>query len=560
MAKKTAQETAKVFGGDFQVIDIKKIFPSKYNYRKTFDQKALDELTASVKAKGVLQPILLRPLNGKGTFEIVAGHRRHQAAVGAELLDIPAIVRVLSDEEALEVQVIENTQREDPNVMEEAWGFDRLIKIGKHTAETLAAKLDKSTDYVLRRISLLKIPDEAQKKVAAGEISLGHALLITRLRHPSEQKKFIKTLNRDGGLTVREAQRQIKGFSKDIKDAIFDIAACKTCDFLGRNQSVLFPELKNSGECMDRGCFFAKERGHIQTFLDKKKAEGFKIMSNRNEVAKLVNGAGKAEKIKGDLLMKGYFDYGDPPKRYKTDCAKCTESHIFYMYEVKNWQGKSLEFGELCLNKNCLRKMNNPKSESSSAGTSSSGTSSSTLWQHAQACRDRFLKAQLPAKVSTSEVLQKRLLIYTLLIEYKHMEGREDLLKALDPKFKAKASSWGNFMSDTEVYEAVMQTAPEILEEMLHRILIASIEATNTDVLLRLAPEAGIDMMKDFAPDKTFLDSKTKGELITLAKAGGLGLGLNESQKKGDIVEAILAHDLRGKFTKELREIVTVKK
>jgi ParB/RepB/Spo0J family partition protein len=517
----------------------------------------MQELVASIASKGVLQPILVRPNGGKDSFLIVAGHRRHKASCDAGMTKIPAIIRTLSDADALELQIIENSQREDPNPMEEAWGFDRLIKIGKHTADTLASKLDKSVDYVLGRISLLKIPDEAQKKVAAGEISLGHALLITRLRHASEQKEFLKMLQRDNGITVKEAQRQISGFSKDIKDALFDASACKVCDFLGRNQTNLFPELKNSGECMDRGCFFAKERDHIKAVLDKKKGEGFKIMLDKKEVIKLTAsyGGGKGEKIKGDLSMKGHY-YADVPKRYKSDCAKCTDNHVFFMYEEKDWRGKALEFGELCLNKSCLRKMNNPSRGSAAGSAEGNGrVSASTARAHATACRDRFLKANLPAKISVSEALQRRILIYTLLIKYDRLENRGNLLKALDPKFNDTG-----YCRDTAIYEAVMEAKPEVLGQMLERILVASIEQTDADVLLRMTPEAGIDMLKDFPPDKTYLSSKTKAELEAIMTKFKLPTELKmATAKKGDIIAEILKHDLCGKLTKDLTDTVTLK-
>ncbi len=163
----------------FEIVQIKKIIPAKNNYRKTFDIKAMEELTASVKAKGVLQPILVRPNGKKGHYEIVAGHRRFSAAEAAGLKEIPVMVKELSDEEALEVQVIENSQREDPNPMDEAWGFKSLLDMGKHTPETLAVKIGRSLKYILGRIRLTGLDKAVQEKIASGEVSTGHAMLFT---------------------------------------------------------------------------------------------------------------------------------------------------------------------------------------------------------------------------------------------------------------------------------------------------------------------------------------------------------------------------------------------
>ncbi|MEK7075507.1 MAG: ParB/RepB/Spo0J family partition protein, partial [Patescibacteria group bacterium] len=109
--------------GVYQLIDIAKIKPSKSNYRKTSNLKGVEELTDSIKSKGVLQPIIVRTQKGNGSFEIVTGHRRHAAAKNAGLKQIPCILKDCSDAEALEIQVIENSQREDVNPMEEAMGF-----------------------------------------------------------------------------------------------------------------------------------------------------------------------------------------------------------------------------------------------------------------------------------------------------------------------------------------------------------------------------------------------------------------------------------------------------
>src|SRR3989304_6388820 len=116
----------------FQEIPTRKLGPS--NYPRHYDESALKEMTESVRAKAVIEPIVCRPLNGKqkGKYEIVAGHRRHHAAAAAGLKVMPAMVRSLSDEEALEIQIIENAQREDPNPIDQARGDKLLPERGKH--------------------------------------------------------------------------------------------------------------------------------------------------------------------------------------------------------------------------------------------------------------------------------------------------------------------------------------------------------------------------------------------------------------------------------------------
>jgi ParB/RepB/Spo0J family partition protein len=134
-------------------VPLAKITPSTTNPRKSFPKDKLDELTDSVKRLGVLQPILLRPLNGGGTYELVAGERRYRASKAAGLTDIPATVRELTDAEVLEIQVVENLQRSDLHELEEAEGYEKLLKCAhpsgeKYTVDEIAAKVGKSRSYV----------------------------------------------------------------------------------------------------------------------------------------------------------------------------------------------------------------------------------------------------------------------------------------------------------------------------------------------------------------------------------------------------------------------------
>src|SRR5690349_14605367 len=135
---------------NLMMIALDKIVPSKTNPRKQWVENGLKELSESIKASGVLQPILLRPLNGSGKFEIIAGERRFRAAKLAELPELPAIVRKMGDQEAMELQIVENLQREDVHPLDEANGYRALLdlkgedKKPVHTAASIAAKVGKS--------------------------------------------------------------------------------------------------------------------------------------------------------------------------------------------------------------------------------------------------------------------------------------------------------------------------------------------------------------------------------------------------------------------------------
>lgn len=172
------------------MIPLDEIRPSKTNPRKSFDKVQLEELAQSIREKGVLQPILVRPAadNGKGDdYELVAGERRYRAAKDAGLLQVPAVVRQLTDIEVIEVQVIENLQRTDLHPLEEAEGYRQLMA-KKYDVAKIAARTGRSVKYVYDRVKLLSLTKAAQKAFLAGEFTTGHAVILARLR-PADQER-----------------------------------------------------------------------------------------------------------------------------------------------------------------------------------------------------------------------------------------------------------------------------------------------------------------------------------------------------------------------------------
>jgi ParB/RepB/Spo0J family partition protein len=177
----------------YQVIALKDLQESALNPRKAFDEETLKELCESLKAKGCIEPIIVRRMNGSGSFEVVAGARRFRAAKMAELDELPAIVREYTDAECMEIQVIENLQREDVNPVEEADGYRQLIDLGGYTkdgktgssvpdVERLAEKIGKSERYVYDRLTLAgKLIPEAREAGAKGWITASHLVELARL-------------------------------------------------------------------------------------------------------------------------------------------------------------------------------------------------------------------------------------------------------------------------------------------------------------------------------------------------------------------------------------------
>ncbi len=186
-------------------VPIEKLRANPNQPRRTFSPDQLNELAASVKEKGIIQPLIVRSI-GDGEYEIVAGERRWRAAQMSQLHDIPVIVRDFDDTEVLEVAIIENIQRADLNAVEEAAGYRQLMDRFGHTQEKMAEALGKSRSHIANLLRLLSLPMDVQTLVIEDKLSAGHARALITADNPSE---LAKTIVRDG-LSVRATEALVK--------------------------------------------------------------------------------------------------------------------------------------------------------------------------------------------------------------------------------------------------------------------------------------------------------------------------------------------------------------
>lgn len=178
------------------------IIANRANPRRTFDPGQLEELTNSIREKGVMSPLLVRPTDDPNIFELIAGERRWRAAQKAGLHDVPVIVREVDDKEALELAIIENVQRADLNPLEEAMGYGQLIEQFDYTQQDLAQVIGKSRSHVANTLRLLKLPEDVRGMVSSGTLTAGHARTLITVEDPSGLARQIV----DRGLSVREAE------------------------------------------------------------------------------------------------------------------------------------------------------------------------------------------------------------------------------------------------------------------------------------------------------------------------------------------------------------------
>ncbi|ETX15900.1 chromosome partitioning protein ParB [Roseivivax halodurans JCM 10272] len=190
-----------------RLVPIEKIFPNPDQPRRSFTPEQLSELAESIRAKGVIQPIIVRERASEpGTYEIVAGERRWRASQMAELHEMPVLVREFSDLEVLEVAIIENIQRADLNAIEEAAGYKQLMFKFGHTQEKLAEALGKSRSHIANLLRLLNLPEDVQSLVGSGDLSAGHARALVTAQDPSALARQVVTRK----LSVRETEKLAK--------------------------------------------------------------------------------------------------------------------------------------------------------------------------------------------------------------------------------------------------------------------------------------------------------------------------------------------------------------
>lgn len=194
-------------GKEILNIKIDDVIPNRFQPRLTFNEDELNELTASIKQHGIIQPLVLRKIGDK--YEIIAGERRFKAAVKAGLREIPAIITELDDKESAEVAVVENIQRKQLSALEEAKSYKRLLDLGQLTQDQLAIRMGKSQSNVANKLRLLNLGEDVQQALLTNKISERHARSLLQLKDFNEQSKMLNNIINDR-LTVKQTDDLIK--------------------------------------------------------------------------------------------------------------------------------------------------------------------------------------------------------------------------------------------------------------------------------------------------------------------------------------------------------------
>jgi ParB family transcriptional regulator, chromosome partitioning protein len=374
----------------FQLLALEKIVPSKTNPRKAFDAADQEKLEASIAEVGIQSPIKVRPQNGH--FEIIFGERRFRAAKKVGLKKIPAFIQKLSDDQALEIQMIENVQRVDLSAIEKAQGYQALIDRKIYDVAGLAKKLGLSTSSIYMTLKLLDLVEPAKKALQEGQIKAAHAEKLARLQ-PDVQKKFLERIIQpvdvaqgdpeDWGHKERreKAVVPVRALEALIEDEIHtDLAkmpwdkedlellpkagACSQCPKRSGNCRDLYPELKKDSICTDRACFIAKFNAWIDRRIRELKAQGKKVAVISEEEY-----SWRLDAVKGREGVKRLGQWHVPGKK------KCRNLGIGILFEGKR-RGQEID---ACTAEACGVHNPRPTAHYSSSSSSSPGKSAAQL-------------------------------------------------------------------------------------------------------------------------------------------------------------------------------------
>jgi len=296
----------------FKFLRIAELRESTTNPRRHFDEKKLAELAENIRQHGVLVPLLVRGNVAFVGYEIIAGARRFRAAKLAGVAELPVRVVDMGDQQALEVQVIENLQREDVHPLEEAEGFERLLKMKGYTIALLAEKVGRDESYIYKRRQLAKLIEPLKQAFAEERITISHAVKLAALEAKDQQLAITDFLfdteegwDQDSGKRVKiadivrspsELDAWIKTevlldlaratFEKDDAKLLPKAGACTTCTKRTGANLALFDDTKKGDHCLDRSCFHQKQNAHLVQIEKHAKVSGRKLVRLSREYRK----------------------------------------------------------------------------------------------------------------------------------------------------------------------------------------------------------------------------------------------------------------------------------
>lgn len=524
---------------------ISQIVPGK-NPRTHFDQGEMDTLMESIRANGVLQPILVRPLEN-GMNEIVAGERRFRAAkaVHGEEYDIPVHIRELDDRQAEEAALCENVARANMSPTEEAEAASRVLAFCNGDREEAARRLGWTLKVLDARLGLMNCSDDVRAALTSRKIYLGHAELLSGIEKSMQDKALKRMLEAPMLPTVGELKGQLEQIAKPLAKAIFDKAQCAGCHHNSSNQRALFGEAISDGNCTNGACFDEK----TTAALDAKKTE----LEEEFQVVRILKAGEETTAI--PLVVDGPTGVGEEQAKACRACANygCAISGI------PGSMGKVAK--DVCFDGGCNARMvakrikdekaaNAPASAPATAGkpaakkaaaktTAKPGAIPARVVEYRDKLWREIYEKQLAAAGDKSINVLLMLCMTAKVSDISHSRFA-DMVKRLT------GSEPPGLFSHAEALEFIDKADFNLVEAMTSLVPAAASKQLDIKVVKIVLKYLDTDITKFWTIDQAFLDLHTKTELDVLAEELGMkqameGYAKSLAGKKDDHVKALMA-------------------
>jgi len=553
---------------DFKNVYLSEISANPHSPRKSFMGPRFDELVDSIREKGVIEPIIIRPKsNGNTEYEVVAGDRRFKAACqiaesdnGLEKHKIPAIIRDLSDDEAFDFMIIENLQREDLTSYEEAWGFKKYCdKKGKGSVVELAKRIGKSPGYIRRKIAVLSLPKYAVNAWEKEELPFSHLEQLRRLKNTKDLKEAFEYAIggqwREGPVSKRELKEHIDEFAPSLKNAFFDLEkeGCLRCDQNSDVQQKLWEIGSMKGaHCLDKKCFKQKQNNFLLS--------NWKISKYCRQFG--TNGFRFDEDLSwGDY--KSFTDYSTQPE------AKCNDCHSFLT--IIHVDGK-ISTEKACFgDKNCYGAIGRQQKQEEKKEEKKDGP---RIPWHGEYFRERFFEERIP---QIFEQFKPEDLKMAHLVVFSFLKLDRNLLEDFAKKHKQKQNrDYYYRYNEIKILELIKKMDHEDILEFLKEAALKIIMdkcSVHAEGRLAAANHLGIDLQKEWAATEEYLQKKTIKEMLKFGEISGIFKdkkvqkflveklkkkpGKYSSCKKIELIQIFLKSgvELRGKVPDEIIKI-----
>jgi ParB family chromosome partitioning protein len=504
----------------YQEVCLARIRANKWNPRKNFSGPKFDDLVASIKSKGVIEPILLRTLK-KDNYEIVAGERRFRASCkiaekngGLKKCTIPAIIQELNDDEAFEILTIENLQREDLTELEEARSFQSyIVHKGDGSLTDLAEKTGINPRYIRRRIAILMLPDKILAAWEKGKIAFGHCEQLCRMSSKEKVLEYLKQVL-DYDWPVHELRRRIDEESIGLGHALFDTEAygCGSCARNSDVQKELFGDesAMERTSCLDPACFKKFQNEHLLSNWAKKYRKKYGTNGFR-----FFEGWGSR-----DNHYPFANNYG-PDKKPGDKCLEC-KSFVTILELSGNAHCKQACVGDVkCYQ--AIRAKPLKTLKCTGPGDGIQQTDEPRVSWHGQHFREEFYQATLPGVFSQVPNDDDRALRFALAAI---LNSNSEALQNFRIKYQGKNPERLTYYEPfEETWEVIEKMTGFMLRDAIQGMaLLIALQGDKTDHKVRalMATHLGIDLARDWRITPEYLEKKTRAELLALGEKLGI--------------------------------------